>query len=114
MNFRTCFDCSQSISKYIIFLLSVARWTGSKDGHHWSKSKTHHWLCVSSIGCMSEPNRARMGTTITIDTYNADYADSSDAVALAEMFLVLQLGTCGQFSNRGTAVLITFPNLLLR
>ena len=63
---------------------------------------------------MSEPNRERMGSTITIDTYTADHADASDAAALAEMILVLQLCTCGQFLNRGTAVLIPFPYLLLR
>ena len=55
-----------------------------------------------------------MGSSIIIDTFKVNYTDCVDASAVAEMFLVLQLGTCGQFVNRGTIVLINFPYVLLR
>ena len=93
----------------------LAKWEGKKSGGvNWQGNRTYCWLSVCSLSCLSEQARVRLGSNIIIDTFKVDYADSADATAIAEMFLVLQLGTCGQFVNRGTIVLINFPYVLLR
>ena len=101
------------IQEFLILL--IAKWEGKKSGGvHWHGSRTYCWLSVCSLSCLSEQARVRLGSNIIIDTFKVNYADSTDATAMAEMFLVLQLGTCGQFVNRGTIVLVNFPYVLLR
>ena len=94
--------------------LILAKWDGARSGGRWVTAKSFAWVSVCSLGCLSERNRHRIGSNITIDTYTANYSSSSDSTAIAEMILVLQMATCGQFLNRGTIALINFPNLLLR
>ena len=101
------------MSQKLTFLL-LARWEGKKSGVGWNPTKTFCWLSVCSLSCLSEQARSRLGSNIMIDTFKVNYADSTDTTAIAEMFLVLQLGTCGQFVNRGTIVLINFPYVILR
>ena len=94
---------------------NLARWEGTKDGlRSWSSKPVYCWLAVYSLTCLSEKDGARLGSCVIIDVYNAQFSDSSDSAAFAEMVLILQMGTCGQFENRGDASLISVPVVLLR
>ena len=95
-------------------MLFLAKWDGSRSGGRWVTAKSFAWVSVCSLGCLSEKNRARIGSNVIIDTYSATYSSSSDSTSIAEMILILQLATCGQFSNRGSIALINFPCVLLR
>ena len=63
---------------------------------------------------MREKGRSRLGSVVTFDLGNVDESDADDNVAIAEMILVLQISTSGQFRNTGDISLVDFPCLLLR
>ena len=63
---------------------------------------------------MREKNRTRLGSVVSFDLVNIDESDADDNAAVAEMILIFQISTSGQFLNSGDISLIDFPCLLLR
>ena len=91
----------------------IAKWTGSHDGVS-SKSKKYYWIAVNAFSAMREKERSRLGSVVSFDLGNVDDSDADDTIAVAEMILVLQIATSGQFQNGGDITLVDFPCLLLR
>ena len=71
-------------------------------------------MSVFALSSMCDGTKLKQGSSVVIDIQTADFGLQSNSDSIAEMILVLQMATSGQFYNRADNGLINFPFILIR